>query len=251
MRRIFAYFISLLLISYGSLLQVNSQDTIIVPLKIKAGLEVSGIAIQYFDKNILNTEAYISVDMNEKVSAVLAAGYLKYKYSQYNYTYLNKGMFIRTGFDFNLLKPDKSKGKYYAGIGAHYGLSVFTSEAPSFQHTDYWGTTSSSIAQKTNWAHFIEVTPGVRTEIFRNFSMGWTISLRMLLYTGTGKDLRPIYVPGFGNGANRISAGIGYFFVWNIPYKKITVIMKKDAPEEPDDTETSNPPVPGTPYLRQ
>ena len=240
MRRIFAYFISLLLISYGSLLQVNSQYTILIPLKIKAGLEVSGIAINNFDKNILNTEAYISVYMNEKISAVLGGGYLKYKYSQYNYTYIDNGMFVRTGLDFNLLKPDKSKGKYYAGIGLHYGLSVFTYEVPSFQHTDYWGTTSSSIAQKTNWAHFIEVTPVVRTEIFRNFTMGWTISLRMLLYTGTGQDLRPIYVPGLGNGANRISTGIGYFFVWSIPYKKITVIMKKDVPEEPDDTGTLN-----------
>lgn len=250
MRRTFAYFISLLLISFCSLLQAYSQDTILIPLKIKAGLEVSGPAIHYFDKNILNTEAYISVDMNEKISAVLGGGYLKYKYSQYNYTFNDKGMFIRTGLDFNLLKPDKSQGKYYAGIGLRYGLSVFTSETPSFQHTDYWGITSSSIAQKTNWAHFLEVTPGVRTEIFRNFSMGWTISLRMLLYTGTGKDLRPIYIPGFGNGANRISTGIGYFFVWSIPYKKITVIMKKDVPEEPDDTGTLNNPGTGQQSMR-
>ena len=173
-----------------------AQDTILIPLKIKVGLEVSGPAIYFSEKNILNAEGYISVDLNEKLSVVLGAGYLNYKYSQYNYSYFNKGIFIRAGVDFNLLKPDKSQGKYWAGIGLRYGLSLFNSEVPSFKQKNYWGTTSSSIAPKTNWGHFIEVSPGVRAEVFRNFSIGWTLSLRMLLYTGTGKDLRPIYFPG-------------------------------------------------------
>ena len=132
MRRTSAYSISLLVISFCSLLQAYSQDTIVVPLKIKAGLEVSGPAIHYFDNNILNTEGYIAVDLNEKISAVLAGGYVKYKYLQYNYSFNDKGMFFRTGLDFNLLKPDKSKGRYYTGIGLRYGLGVFTSETPSF-----------------------------------------------------------------------------------------------------------------------
>jgi hypothetical protein len=251
MMRTFAYFISLLVISFSSIHAVNAQDTILVPLKIKAGLEVSGFAIHKFDTNIMNTEGYLSVDLNEKISVVLAGGYLKYEYSQYNYTYLNNGMFLRAGLDFNLLKPDKSQGKYWAGIGLRYGLSVFNSQIPSFEHTDYWGTTSSSIAQNRNWAHFIEVDPGVRTEIFKNFSMGWTISLRMLLYSGTGKDVRPIYFPGFGNGTNTISTGINYFIVWSIPYKKINVIMKKDVPEETGDTGTLNNPGTGQQPIRQ
>ena len=236
MRRTFVYFISLLLSSLSSLLHLNAQDTTLITLKIKAGIEVSGPAIHYFDKNILNTEAFVSMDLNERISAVLGGGYLNYTYSQYNYEYLSKGMFVRAGIDYNLLKPEKSLGKYWAGIGLRYGLSVFTSETPSFLHENYWGTATSSIAQETKWAHFIEVSPGVRTEIFRNFTMGWTISLRLLLYNGAGKDTRSIYLPGFGNAANPVSAGIGYFFVWNIPYKKIRVIQKKEEPEEPDDT---------------
>ena len=236
MWRTFAYFISLLIIIICSLDRIQAQDTILFPLKIKVGLEVTGPAIYFIDKNILNAVGYISADINEKASAVFGGGYLNYKYSQDNYEYLNKGIFIRTGVDFNLLKPEKSIGKYWAGIGLRYGLSRFTSEFPSFQKDNYWGTTSSSIAQQTNWGHFIEVSPGVRTEMFRNFSMGWTISLRILLYTDTGKDLRPIYFPGFGNGTKTVSAGLYYFFVWNIPYKKINVIIKKEEPEETDDT---------------
>jgi hypothetical protein len=237
MRRISAYFISLLIIFFSSLNLLYAQDTIIFPLKIKVGLEVSGPTTYFIEKSNLNAEGYISADINEKISAVLGGGYLNYKYSQYNYQYLNNGFFVRTGVDFNLLKPDKSMGKYWAGIGLRYGISRFSSEFPSFQKENYWGITSSSISKNTYWGHFIEASPGVRAEIFNNFSMGWTVSLRMLLHSGTGKDIRPIFFPGFGNSTKSFSAGIYYFIVWNIPYKKINVIIRKEVREEPEETE--------------
>jgi hypothetical protein len=237
MWRTFVYFISLLFFLICGLVTVSAQDTIPIPLKIKIGLEVSGPAIYYTNKNILYEECYVSVDLDEKRSIILAVGYLNYKYSQYNYTYLNKGSFIRLGMDFNLLKADKSQGKYWAGVGLRYGLSRFNSQVPTYQKTDYWGTTLSSIASKVNWGHFVEFTPAVRTEIFNHLSIGWSISLRMLLYTGTGKNLRPVYFPGFGDGMKTITTGMNYFIVWNIPYKKIKVILKKEVKEEPEDND--------------
>ena len=43
----------------------------------------------------------------------------------------------------------------------------------------------------------------------------------MLVYSGTGKDLKPIYIPGFGNGTQSVTIGFSYFISLNIPYKKI------------------------------
>jgi len=240
MRRISAYFINILLILCGNLIQVRSQDTIIFPLKIKAGLEVTGPVTYFVENKNLSEEGYISVDLNEKMSAVLGGGYLNYTYSQYNYKYLNSGLFIRSGVDFNLLKPDKSKGKHWAGIGLRYGVSRFRSEVPLFNRDNYWGNVSSSVAPRASWGHFLEVAPGVRTDVFGIFSIGWTISLRMLLYTGTGKDLRPISFPGFGNGDKTISTGINYFIALNIPYRRIRVIIKKEPPPETGE-ETTQP----------
>jgi hypothetical protein len=235
-----------MLLQAVSLSLVKGQDTITVPLKIRVGVEASGPAMYFADKNILNTEAYISIDLNEKYSPTISAGFLDYKYSQYNYDYTNKGAFIRIGTDVNLLKPDKSQGKYWAGLGLKYGLSLFNSEVPSFKHENYWGSVSSSVPRMTAWGHFLEISPGVRAEIFKNVSIGWTVSMRMLLYTGTGKDLRPIYFPGYGNGGKNVTAGLSYFLVWNIPYKKIKVIIKPEPVEEPDETTTPGTTQQGT-----
>jgi hypothetical protein len=249
MCKISAYYFSLLLLLCCTYTRVHAQDTIPITLKIKLGIEASGPVIHYFDKNILNTEGYIAIDLNEKRTATFAAGYLNYTYKQYNYTYLNKGSFIRLGMDFNILKADKSMGKYFAGIGLKYGLSRFTYQVPFIEKTNYWGTTSSSLPQKTKWGHFIEADPGVRAEIFKNFSMGWSVSVRMLLYTGTGSDLKPVYFPGYGDGTKKITTGMSYYLVWNIPYKKIRAIMKKEVQEENDDTD--NPNTSGTTGNRQ
>ncbi len=249
MRRIYVYIISVLFTLISMIRPLPAQDTIDFPLKLRIGLEVTGPVEYCTNKNILKTEGLISADLDEKHSIILNAGYLKYQYSQYNYDYLNKGYFIRTGVDFNLLSPVKSKGRYWAGIGFHYGLSRFTSEIPSFSQDNYWGTTSGSIPTKTSWGHFVEATPGIKTEIFKNVSIGWSISLRMLLYTGTGKDLRPIYFPGYGSGGKKTSSEISYWLIWNIPFKKIRVITRVPAPEEteePGDSGTTNTSQPST-----
>lgn len=236
MRRMSAYSISLLLFLGGSCLK--AQDTVLFPLKIRAGVDFAGPVIYLTDKNNLNLEGYLSYDRNEKMSYVFEAGHLNYKYSQYNYDYRSKGVYARIGVDFNLLKPETSLGKYWAGIGLRYGLSFFSSETPSFQYENYWGTVTSSIPSKKSTGHFIEVAPGVRTQIFKHLSIGWTIRMNLLISGGGGKDLRPIYFPGYGNGGNRASAGFSYFISWNIPYRIKTVITKPEAPEEPDETET-------------
>lgn len=241
MKKIYVYIISLCFTLISTIRPLVAQDTIDFPLKLKIGFEMAGPVEYYTNKNILKTEGFFSADLDEKRTIILSAGFVNYKYSQYNYDYLNKGYFLRTGVDFNLLNPEKSRGRYWAGIGLHYGLSRFTSETTTFSQDNYWGTTTASIPNKSSWGHFLEATPGIKTEIFKNVSIGWSVSLRLLLYTGTAKDLRPIYFPGYGSGGKKASTEISYWLTWNIPFRKIRIITRKPAPEETDDSGENKP----------
>jgi len=229
-----AYFTSILILINSG--QVFSQDTITFPLKIRAGFDISGPVIYFNDRSNLSVEGFISYDRNEKMALTLGGGFLDYEYFQYNYDYRCTGVFLRPGVDFNLLKPQVSAGRYQAGIGLSYGLSLFSPETPSFNHGNYWGDVTSSLPRKTSFGQFLEVAPGIKTELFRNISIGWTIRLRMLISGGGGKDLRPIYFPGFGNGDKTVNAGFSYFITINIPFKKIIVITKPEVREEPEDS---------------
>ena len=187
--------------------------------------------IYFADRNNLSIEGLVAFDYDSKKSFVLETGYQNFKYSQYNYNYLSKGAFVRAGADFNLIKPFLASGKYYAGIGLRYGLSIYSLQFPSFNYENYWGTRTSSIASSVHAAHFVEVDPGVRAQIFKNVSIGWNLRLRLMIYTGTGKDLKPVSVPGFGDGTNSFSPGINYYIIFNIPYK--SVYVKPEPEKEP------------------
>ncbi len=237
MRKTYAYFISILFtmswIQLSGQNDVEPPDTVEIPLKIMAGIEITGPVIYFIDKNNLSFEGHLSADLNEKIAVYLGGGYSDYKYSQKNYNFLSSGIFLKAGADFNLMKPQKSAGKYWSGIGIHYGLSSYTSEIPFFQHENYWGMASSSSERISSLGHFIEATPGFRAEIFNFLTIGWSVSLKKLISSGTGKDLRPVYFPGYGSGSKSFSTGINYFIILNFSYKKIKVIIKPEPVEEP------------------
>ena len=225
MRRIYVYFISQLffacLATHAQDTLLQSHDTVPFPLKIRFGADVYGPVSYYFNKNILSIEGFLSVDIDPKKAVVAEVGYLNFKHSQYNYNYLSKGSFIRLGIDFNLIRRGLSVGKYYAGIGLRYGFSMFNTEVPFLTQTNYWGIATGSIPTSKSTAHFVEASPGIRTEIFRNFSMGWIVRLRFLVHSSASKDNKAISIPGFGNAFKTFSPGINYYLIWSIPYRHL------------------------------
>jgi hypothetical protein len=248
-RKIYVYIISLLLIiSTGELMAQTTPateppDTVTIPLAIRTGIDISGPVIYLTDKSILNVEGYLSADLNEKRSLYLAGGYANYKHSQSNYNYLTHGIFFKAGVDFNLMKPQTAMGKYWAGVGIRYGITSFTYEIPELSHDNYWGTTTVSIPSQSQWGHFIEASPGFRAQLFGSLYIGWSISLRKMIYSGSNKDIKPIYIPGYGLASSSISTGINYFLIWNFRYKTIKVLIKKEPPEEPEENaQPSNQP---------
>jgi hypothetical protein len=219
----------------------QKADSVVIPLRISAGLEISGPVIYFTDKSTLNLEGFVSGDINEKMSVFLGTGYSDFSYSQYNYNFTAKGIYFRVGPDFNLLRPEMAVGKYWAGLGIHYGLSNFSYETSSYRHDNYWGSVTSSLPGQSGWAHYLEVSGGFKAELFRNFNIGWLINVRKMVYSGADKNLPPIYYPGYGNGGKTISFGLNYYISWSIPYKKIKVKIKPEPVEEPEeDEETQN-----------
>jgi hypothetical protein len=235
MARTSVYIISLIIISFS--LSVKAQDSIKVPLHIRAAFDIYGPVNYFINRDNLNFEGLVILENDSKKSYVLEAGYQDFKYSQYNYSYLSKGVFMKAGMDFNMIKPFAAAGKYYAGVGLRYGLSIYRSEVPSFKHENYWGTATGSVAPSVHAAHFIEISPGIKTELFKNVSIGWNIRLRLMVYTGTSKNLKPVSVPGYGNGSKVFSPGINYYIIFNFPYKNVFVKPEVIKPSEKDTPE--------------
>lgn len=235
-------FISLFLLAGSSAV---SQDTVTVPLHIRAGFDLSGPIMQLVSSDLISYGINASADINSALAVTAGIRYSTYETSDYIYDFMSRGTSIVAGADYNFLKANVSGGKHYAGIGMRYGLSFYSEEAPVIRYSNEWGEGESSVPLSQHTGHFLEITPGVRTEIFPGMTIGWNISMRMLISAGAGKDLKPVWMPGYGPGTRGITTGAEYYISISIPYKKIKVVIKpkqeqSEGEEEEEGGSTGN-----------
>ena len=242
-------FISLMLLLGG---RVVAQDTVTIPLNVRAGFDISGPVMHLIGSELVSYGAIASADFNEQFSASMRLRYSSYSISEYNYDFNSSGVSAVISGDYNFLKPKVSGGKYFTGLGFGYGMSFYSQEASRIEYTNPWGTGSDSFTRSTHTGHFLEVTPGVRTELFPGVTIGWNLVLRMLISSGAGRDIKPVWMPGFGDATSRMSTGAEYYISISIPYKKIRVVIKPkkelteaEGEESPETTSPGSSFAPG------
>ena len=237
-RRTCIVFISLFLLTETIAV---SQDTVTVPLHIRAGFDISGPVMKLVSKDLISYGVAASVDINSSVAATAGIRYSSYTSSDVLYDFMSRGVSLTAGADYNFIKANVSQGKYSAGIGFRYGLSFYREEAPMLRYTNEWGAGETFIPSENHTGHFLELTPGVRAAIFPGVTIGWNLYMRLLISSGAGKDLKPVWMPGYGPGTSGMTTGAEYYVSISIPYRKIKVYIKpKVRDSEEEETEGSD-----------
>jgi hypothetical protein len=217
-----------------------AQDTVMIPLHLRVGADVVRPAGYFLNNDLRSFAVQGSFEFTERLAVTGGTIFSHYSTSRKSYDYNSQGIAFTLGSDINLLKPKISEGKNYLGVGIHYGISFFSHATPRMEYTNAWGTSSMSLPSSNHVGHFIEVTPGVRTEIFPGVTMGWNLSLRLLLSDGTKNSLKPVNMPGFGDCSSRVSTGISYYISISIPYRTKRIIIKPAEEEDEEETPTQN-----------
>lgn len=237
-KRTCIFFISFILSGSAAVL---SQDTVTVPLHVRAGFDVSGPVMDLIGRDLTSYGMAGSVDMNSSVAITAGIRYSSFSASKVIYDFKSKGLSFTAGVDYNFMKANAAQGKYYAGIGMRYGLSFYNEEASMIRYTNEWGTGEASVPAGMHTGHFLEITPGVHTELFPGVTIGWNLYMRVLISAGAGKDLKPVWMPGYGAGTSGMTTGAEYYVSFSIPYRKIKVYIKpkiRDSEEEDEGGDT-------------
>lgn len=219
---------------------LKGQDTINFPLRAGAGIALNGPVSALAGRYPRGMEFNGFFDMNERIALAADGGYSSFAYDNYNYSYGNKGIYLRAGADYNLLNPILAAGRYFAGLSLRYGLSMYNHNSSVIGYDNYWGSYETSADNSFHAAHFLEFSPGVRAELFKNFFIGWSVNTRILLWSGAGDHLRAIDIPGFGNGSKAFSSGFNYYISFRIPYRTKKVIYLKPVRDAEEETVTGS-----------
>jgi hypothetical protein len=174
---------------------------------IRFGIDLSALARSYFEPEVRQYEASVDTEFRPNWFATIEGGTATVNSQREGFSYSSSGFFARIGADFNLLGLNYPQHDDLILVGLRYAYSSLQHEAPEyFIQNPYWGSHTGSVNKSNYNLHWLEFSGSVRTEVFRNFFMGWSLRSRIRLAESGNAILNPYYVPGFGHGRRRAPA---------------------------------------------
>ena len=166
-------------------------------------------------------EVQLDVNLYRRLYPIFEIGYATArKEAVSKIVYDTKAPFFRVGLNYGLLKPFRDDGTErsvicYPFVGLRYAFSPVTYNLSNVEIKDeYWGTVAvEDFMNNVKYAGWMEVLGGVRVDLFKGLTLGWSIRLKTFLHTSAPDKSYVWYVPGYGK-----SSGMGVMFNYTIGY---------------------------------
>ena len=228
-KRISTYIIALLTVSslFGLPVTAFAQDKNIKEAEdiqqpfyqgTMVNVDVSGLLGKAFGSEYTSTEASIECNLLAKYFPVFGLGYgsTDTVNEETDIHYKTSAPYFRIGAGYNIF----SKKPYLPGkllVGARLGFSSFSYDVKAPAMTDpVWGETTIPVSFegiKSN-ASWLELVAEVRTNVYKNFHLGFSLRYKSLFSVKKSENSEPLYIPGYGKNK---SSGFG--ITYNISYK--------------------------------
>ncbi len=195
------------------------NDTLFTP-SVRLGVDLSGFARHMVEPETLTGEVSLDVEWRKSHFAVIEAGLLQVDVEQETHRYQADGYFIRMGADFNILErnPEYPNDLLLASI--RYGYSNLTHESPFIVIPDpYWGDHHTAVPGERYHAHWLEAGIGMKTEIWRQIFLGWSLRGRLLLTSTSDPEMEPYFIGGYGQSGSNTRLSLHYSIMYRIPLR--------------------------------
>ncbi len=200
-------------------LAASENDTIFHPA-LRIGVDVSGFARQIIEPEVFPIEVSVDFEWRENLFAVVEGGMLTANMERETHQYTADGFFGRAGADYNLLQLITDPSNDAILVSLRYGYSRFRQEAPLIIIPDgYWGDHQTSVDADTYQAHWMEAGIGLKTEVFRNFFIGWSLRGKILLSATSEPEMDPYYVGGYGSSGGNTAMTLHYSLYYRFPIR--------------------------------
>ena len=185
------------------------------------GVDLAPLIIMGFDSDRKGIEFVARYLFKKKWFAIGELGFENVKFEKDSYDYKSNGGFLRLGADYNFFKVDEPGNNDNITFGLRYGIGTQSHESPRYTILDdYWGGYTGRFRLSNVTSHWLEFVGGIRTEVLKNFYMGWTIRMKTLIAVGSSSKLKPYTIPGYGRGDNSVNMGFTYTLEYYIPFRK-------------------------------
>ncbi len=188
---------------------------------LAVGIDLAPFITHMFANERFGVEANVRYTVNSKWQLVGEVGYENVDLDTDNMKYTSDGTFLRAGIDYNLFQVEEIGNNDNILLGFRYGAAVQEHSCPRYTIGEaYWGDVSQSLGATTVGSHWAEFVFGLRSEVLKNFYMGWSVRFRTLIHVGTSNQLEPYSIPGFGRRDRSTNMGFTYTLEYHLPFRK-------------------------------
>ena len=239
MKHISKYFFSLLLILCVTELQAQKKDSIVIPPKmerygIRVGADLSKLARTLYDSDYQGLELVADYRLTKKYFLAGELGNENKTTDDDQLNFTTKGTYFKVGFDYNA-HENWLDLENVISIGLRYGVSTFSQQLNSYavyNPNPYFGEIPDTQAGQNFGglsAQWIEVVAGIKTRVFDNFFVGFSLRANRLVTNQKPSGFDNLYIPGFNKTYDGdFGVGFNYTVTYFIPiYKKKTEVKKK------------------------
>lgn len=205
---------------------------------LRVGADLFRITRSLYDKTYNGFEVVGDYRLTKKLFAVAELGHDKLQKTESTYGYTTNGSYLRIGVDYNLHENwlDREDQIY---VGGRYGFSTFSQNLDWYKPyttNSYFENPAIPVNKKYSGlsAHWVEFVAGVKTRVFDNVFMGFSLRLTGLITQKQPEDFENLFLPGYNR---KYSGGIGVGFNYTVSYfiplyksnKKAFTIPEKDT----------------------
>lgn len=239
MKHISKYTFSFLLILYALQIQAQKKDSIIIPPKIerygiRVGADLSKLARTLYDNDYKGLELVGDYRLTKKYFLAGELGNENKTTDDDQVNFTTKGTYFKVGFDYNA-HENWLDLENIISIGLRYGVSAFSQQLNSYEvynPNPYFGEVPDTASgQKYGGlsAQWIEVVAGVKTRVFDNFFVGFSLRANRLVTNQKPSGFDNLYIPGFNKTYDgNFGVGFNYTLTYFIPiYKKKIEVKEK------------------------
>ena len=219
-------------------MQAQQKDSVVASPKIerygiRVGADLSKIARTLYDSDYQGLELVADYRLTKKYFLAGELGNENKTTNDDQINFTTKGTYFKVGFDYNA-HENWLDLENIISIGLRYGVSTFSQQLNSYEvynPNPYFGEVPDTQSGKNFGglsAQWIEVVAGVKTRVFDNFFVGFSLRANRLVSNQKPGGFDNLYIPGFNRTYDGdFGVGFNYTVTYFLPiYKKKNVSKK-------------------------
>lgn len=235
----FTFSICLVLLSFmgNAQEQAEAKKDSIPPKKerygLRLGVDLFKLTRSFYEKDYRGLELTGDYRLTRKYFLAAEIGNEDKTVDDDQVNFTTKGTYLKFGFDYNGYENWLDMENIIS-IGLRYGVSSFSQTLNSYQvynPNPYFGEPQTVISGeefKGLSAQWVEVVLGMKTKVFDNIFVGFSVRLNRLVTQKVPNNFDNLYIPGFNRTYNGdFGIGFNYTVSYFIPLYKSTVKAKE------------------------